>query len=84
MTTEKKRGHDVRSIDGFGVIEWDEGKDPVGAGADPAAMTLHGDLKTARAIAISLFGGEWRDFVMDVYDRLIALDGEEPGDEKGG
>lgn len=46
-----------------------------------AAILVHGSLEVARSIAVSLFGPEWRDFVMDVYDRLQSTLEDEIDDE---
>lgn len=46
-----------------------EGEAALGEYVETASL-VHADMTTARAIAISLFGAEWKDFVMDVYDRL--------------
>jgi hypothetical protein len=83
------------TIDGFGVITWNAGKDPFKKAVDvidsvpanpakaefdemrDAAIVVHAGMEVARSIAVSLFGTEWRDFVMDVYDRLqTTLDAE--------
>jgi len=43
-----------------------------------SASVLHGNLLHARAIALSIFGPEWPDHVMDVYDRLMDADPDGP------
>lgn len=80
MTKSKTEGAKLHA--GFGIVAWGEGQDPfpvhlevLKSTAAPetlqeSATLTHADLTTARAIAISLFGLEWKDFVMDVYDRL--------------
>ena len=46
-------------------------------------VLVHADLTTARAIALSIFGTEWKDFAMDVYDRLqTAKDEVDDGGEE--
>ena len=80
---------------GFGVIAWAEGEDPFGKALvvlenveapellKEAAVLVHADLTTARAIALSIFGTEWKDFAMDVYDRLqTAKDEVDDGGEE--
>ena len=97
MSTKQKTplGNPKFSVDGFGVITWTEGQDPFGFAMSAlqtaqapedlkeAATQVHADMTTARAIAVSLFGTEWRDFVMDVYDRLqTAMDDDDEDDEE--
>jgi hypothetical protein len=48
-----------------------------------AAILVHANLEIARSIAVSLFGTEWRDFVMDIYDRLQSTLEDEIEDEPG-
>ena len=37
-----------------------------------AAIHTHDDLFAARAIALSIYGRTWKDYVLDIYDRLRA------------
>ena len=79
---EKAKTEGQKLHAGFGVIAWAEGEDPFGKALvvlenveapellKEAAVLVHADLTTARAIALSIFGTEWKDFAMDVYDRL--------------
>jgi len=97
MSTKQKNplSNPKFSVDGFGVITWSEGQDPfvfaltalevteAPEETKTAATLVHADLATARSIAVSLFGTEWRDFVMDVYDRLqTALEDDEEEEEE--
>jgi hypothetical protein len=81
--TEKKVTVAAKMQAQFGIIVWPEGQDPIVATTEmledaeapdalqTATVHLHVDLVVARGIAVSLFGPDWRDFVMDVYDRLL-------------
>lgn len=46
------------------------------ASAD-AAVVVRDDLETARAIALSIWGRRWADFVLAVYERLVAQRGNQ-------
>jgi hypothetical protein len=69
--------------DELGITTWAKGTDPmdevrltlaVMPGASEnlrvAASEVHLAMSVARSIALSLFGGEWDEFVVDIYDRL--------------
>jgi len=84
MSTKNKAPHGQPwKCDELGITTWANGTDPmdevratlaVMPGAPEnlrlAASEVHLMMSVARSIALSLYGGEWDEFVVDVYDRL--------------
>lgn len=68
--------------DELGVVTWAKGTDPmvevreaphVPENLRLAADQAHLGLSLARSISVSLFGQDWDEYVLDVYDRIKDL-----------
>jgi hypothetical protein len=85
MTVEENVESKKKSLKiqgGYGIPVWPDGQDPIigtmemledAEASDTlraATANLHADLVVARGIAVSIFGQNWREFVMNVYDQL--------------
>jgi len=88
--------------DELGIVTWAKGTDPYDEIAPALAVMqaptnlqlavsqLHINLCLARSVALSVFGTEWDEYVLDVYDRLKDLkddfdhadDPPEPGEAR--
>lgn len=69
------------SEDEFGVIYWEtspakERVDDLMGMRKIVARDLCEDFITARGIAVTVFGKTWEAHVLEIYDRLLALQGE--------
>jgi hypothetical protein len=68
-------------VDELGVVTWATGTDPmvevresmprmIDQNGQLAVERVHVTLSLARSVAVSLFGADWPDYVLDVYDRI--------------
>jgi hypothetical protein len=83
--SSKAEGGRLYDLDSLDVVRWRNGKDHVREICEElvlaqapenlllAILDLHRNMRAAQAIAVNLFGTEWPDYVVDMYDRLKDL-----------